>query len=183
MPVILDIKSEGIRTWLDPSKHEWSRELQSLLRPYAGDLDSYPVSKDVGKVGNDSPSFIIPISSKENKSNIANFFTNAAQEKQKGSSHSKAPSGPFNALNGVGKCPDLGSSQSCVVASEDARRSTKRKNQPSEELSEVSAKTARRESPSKLAPGTIDANSNGARAPGKAGGNASHRITDFFRRS
>jgi hypothetical protein len=38
----------------------------------------YPVSKDVGKVGNNSPTFIIPIDSKENKSNIANFFAKGA---------------------------------------------------------------------------------------------------------
>ncbi|KAI1081236.1 DUF159-domain-containing protein [Whalleya microplaca] len=77
MPVILENGSAGLRTWLDPGRHEWSKELQALLRPFEGELDVYPVSKDVGKVGNNSPSFIIPIDSKENKSNIANFFANA----------------------------------------------------------------------------------------------------------
>ena len=75
MPVILDPGSEGIRTWLDPQRHEWSRDLQSLLKPFNGDLDIYPVTKEVGKVGNNSPSFIIPLDSRENKSNIANFFS------------------------------------------------------------------------------------------------------------
>ncbi|KAI1756358.1 hypothetical protein F4782DRAFT_485833 [Xylaria castorea] len=74
MPVILDNGSEKTRNWLDPGRHEWSKELQSLLTPYDGELEVYPVSKDVGKVGNNSPAFIIPIDSKENKSNIANFF-------------------------------------------------------------------------------------------------------------
>lgn len=74
MPVILDNGSKAIRTWLDPGRYEWTKELQSLLKPYEGELDIYPVSKDVGKVGNNSPSFIIPIDSAENKSNIANFF-------------------------------------------------------------------------------------------------------------
>ncbi|KAK8168037.1 hypothetical protein BKA80DRAFT_288575 [Phyllosticta citrichinensis] len=74
MPVILDNGSEALRTWLDPNRNEWTKELQSLLKPYDGELECYAVSKDVGKVGNDSPSFIIPIDSKENKSNIANFF-------------------------------------------------------------------------------------------------------------
>jgi hypothetical protein len=74
MPVILDNGSEGLRTWLDPKRYEWSKELQNLLRPFEGELEIYPVNKDVGKVGNNSPSFIIPIDSKENKSNIANFF-------------------------------------------------------------------------------------------------------------
>ena len=74
MPVILDNGSEDVRTWLDPNRAEWSKELQSLLKPYKGELECYPVSKDVGKVGNNSPTFIIPIASTENKNNIANFF-------------------------------------------------------------------------------------------------------------
>ncbi|CAJ2502779.1 Uu.00g101730.m01.CDS01 [Anthostomella pinea] len=82
MPVILDNGSEALRTWLDPKRHEWSRELQSLLKPFEGELEVYPVSKDVGKVGNNSPSFIIPVDSKENKSNIANFFAKGAAAKK-----------------------------------------------------------------------------------------------------
>ncbi|MCJ1303957.1 hypothetical protein MMC08_006768 [Hypocenomyce scalaris] len=77
MPVILDNGSDAIRTWLDPQRSDWSKELQSLLRPYDGDLECYPVSKDVGKVGNNSPAFIVPVASTENKNNIANFFSNA----------------------------------------------------------------------------------------------------------
>ena len=77
MPVILENGSEDIRTWLDPGRSEWSKELQSLLRPFEGELDCYPVSKDVGKVGNNSSTFIIPVASSENKNNIANFFSNA----------------------------------------------------------------------------------------------------------
>lgn len=74
MPVILDNGSDAIRTWLDPHRTEWSKDLQSLLKPYDGELECYPVSKDVGKVGNNSPSFLVPINSSENKNNIANFF-------------------------------------------------------------------------------------------------------------
>ncbi|KAF4592196.1 DUF159 domain protein [Ophiocordyceps camponoti-floridani] len=74
MPVIFDPGSEDVKTWLDPGRSEWDDVLQGLLRPYDGELDVYPVSKEVGKVGNDSPSFIVPLDSKENKSNIANFF-------------------------------------------------------------------------------------------------------------
>ncbi|KAF9700592.1 hypothetical protein EKO04_001581 [Ascochyta lentis] len=76
MPVILDNGSDALRTWLDPNRTEWSQDLQSLLKPYEGELECYPVSKDVGKVGNNSPSFLIPIDSAENKNNIANFFGN-----------------------------------------------------------------------------------------------------------
>lgn len=81
MPVILENGSEKLRRWLDPKRYEWSKELQSLLTPYEGELEVYPVSKDVGKVGNNSPSFIVPVDSKENKSNIANFFAKSAAKK------------------------------------------------------------------------------------------------------
>ncbi|KAK3995738.1 hypothetical protein QBC44DRAFT_12565 [Cladorrhinum sp. PSN332] len=74
MPVILDPGSEEMKTWLDPERNEWSGELQSILKPYKGELEVYPVSKEVGKVGNNSPTFVIPVASKENKANIANFF-------------------------------------------------------------------------------------------------------------
>ena len=89
MPVILENGSDDIRTWLDPSRAEWSRELQSLLKPFPGELDCYPVSGDVGKVGNNSPTFIIPVASRKNKNNIANFFGNAnmsakGKDEQKG---------------------------------------------------------------------------------------------------
>ncbi|KAK1971635.1 DUF159-domain-containing protein [Colletotrichum sublineola] len=82
MPVILNLGSQEIKSWLDPQRHEWSKELQSLLKPFDGELECYPVSKEVGKVGNNSPSFIIPVASKENKSNIANFFANASSKRK-----------------------------------------------------------------------------------------------------
>ncbi|KAK2865195.1 hypothetical protein FQN49_003812 [Arthroderma sp. PD_2] len=83
MPVILDPGSKEMATWLDPHVTTWTKELQSLLKPYEGELETYPVSKDVGKVGNNSPSFIIPIDSKENKGNIANFFKGQGEKKPK----------------------------------------------------------------------------------------------------
>lgn len=75
MPVILENGSDQIRLWLDPTRSEWSKELQSLLKPYDGELECYPVSKEVGKVGNNSPAFIVPVASADNKNNIANFFS------------------------------------------------------------------------------------------------------------
>jgi hypothetical protein len=79
MPVILENGSEELYTWLDPGRNKWSKELQSLLKPFSGELECYVVSKDVGKVGNNSPNFIVPVTSLENRSNIANFFANAKQ--------------------------------------------------------------------------------------------------------
>ncbi len=81
MPVILNPGSDAVKTWLDPTRTKWSRELQSLLKPFEGSLECYPVNKQVGKVGNNSPDFIIPIDSTENKKNIANFFGNAQKRK------------------------------------------------------------------------------------------------------
>ncbi len=75
MPVILDNGSEEMWRWLDPKRSTWSKELQQCLRPYEGELECYPVSRDVGKVGNNNPTFIVPVASKDNKNNIANFFT------------------------------------------------------------------------------------------------------------
>ena len=77
MPVILENGSDQVRTWLDPGRLEWSKELQLLLKPFDGELECYPVSKEVGKVGNNSPMFMVPVASAENKNNIANFFSNA----------------------------------------------------------------------------------------------------------
>lgn len=80
MPVILDPNSDAMRTWLDPTRTKWSKDLQSLLVPYQGELECYPVDPRVGKVGNNSPNFIVPVDSKENKKNIANFFGNAKKQ-------------------------------------------------------------------------------------------------------
>ena len=77
MPVILNNGSDDLWTWLDPKRTEWTKELQSLLKPFDGELECYAVNKEVGKVGNNSPDFIVPVASSKNKSNIANFFANA----------------------------------------------------------------------------------------------------------
>lgn len=74
MPVILGRRSGDVKTWLDPDRSEWSAELQSLLRPYEGELEYYAVSKEVGKVGNNSAQFVVPVDSAANRNNIANFF-------------------------------------------------------------------------------------------------------------
>ncbi|KAI9368630.1 hypothetical protein BJX61DRAFT_550281 [Aspergillus egyptiacus] len=84
MPVILDPGSDAWNIWLDPKRTSWSKELQSALKPYEGELECYQVPKEVGKVGNNSPDFIVPVDSKENKSNIANFFANAKKKTEAG---------------------------------------------------------------------------------------------------
>ncbi|KAK5164935.1 uncharacterized protein LTR77_009600 [Saxophila tyrrhenica] len=83
MPVILEPGSEEMKRWLDPGNAGWNKDLQSMLRPFKGDLECYPVDRAVGKVGNNSPNFIVPIDSKENPNNIANFFGKQKQSPTK----------------------------------------------------------------------------------------------------
>ncbi|EWC48890.1 hypothetical protein DRE_00195 [Drechslerella stenobrocha 248] len=82
MPVIFEPNSSEIKEWLDPRRH-WDDGLQRLLQPFekAG-LECYPVRKEVGKVGNNSSSFIIPLDSEDNKSNIKNFFSKGGKPLQ-----------------------------------------------------------------------------------------------------
>ncbi|EMC92375.1 hypothetical protein BAUCODRAFT_78256 [Baudoinia panamericana UAMH 10762] len=84
MPVILEPGSAEMKLWLDPTKVEWDRSLQRMLKPFEGELEVYPVDKAVGKVGNNSKGFVVPVDSKENKKNIANFFGKQREKGVKG---------------------------------------------------------------------------------------------------
>ncbi|KAF2758517.1 DUF159 domain protein [Pseudovirgaria hyperparasitica] len=90
MPVVFDNGSDDLFKWLDPKQTTWTKDLQSLLKPYNGELECYPVSQEVGKVGNNSSKFIVPVDSAENKSNIANFFDNQKKLAQLPSSTSNS---------------------------------------------------------------------------------------------
>ncbi|EER24935.1 hypothetical protein CPC735_015330 [Coccidioides posadasii C735 delta SOWgp] len=102
MPVILEPGSPEMAAWLDPHRTTWTKELQSMLKPYQGELEAYPVNRDVGKVGNNSPDFIIPINSQENKKNIANFFANT-QKKAKAEGPSSQPGKVVNEIEQLEK--------------------------------------------------------------------------------
>ncbi|KAJ9156480.1 YoqW [Pleurostoma richardsiae] len=196
MPVILDAGSEKMRKWLDPSRHEWSKELQDVLKPYDGELEVYPVSKDVGKVGNNSPSFIIPIASKENKSNIANFFANAKSKKDSGSVASTEKLEPEVE---VVKTEKVASRETEVketktadkVAEEaddggmSALTGTKRRGDEEIKKEEPTPKklATKTPSPSKLARGKISATSNGTKSPSKSKTAGTQKITKFFSNS
>jgi hypothetical protein len=196
MPVIFDNGSEKIRTWLDPNRYEWNKELQSLLQPYDGELECYPVNREVGKVGNSSPSFIIPIDSKENKSNIANFFANQ-KKSTKGA----------EATSVVKKTEDDALSQSATIKHEkDELRNTtdshesehnaplpsplqgiKREHSPDDEKSDRKAPKLSQDplklglSPSKPASKLKSATSNGTKSsPKKQPPPGSQKITKFF---
>lgn len=103
MPVILENGSHELRTWLDPKTSSWSMDLQNLLKPSKTELEIYPVSKDVGKLVNNSPKLILPVASSENNSNIANFFSKIRVE----NSNDPVPSeSKFRSSGDVAKSPE-----------------------------------------------------------------------------
>ncbi len=207
MPVFLENGSDDIRVWLDPNRHTWSRELQSLLKPFEGELEFYPVSKEVGKVGNNSPSFIIPVASSENKSNIANFFSKGASKASSKSSPSKSSKEYSNKNEEIKKegsitpiSHDEGEDRKTIdhngsednaplpVPKEEPKQGIKRAwdDVPSEEtakkISRTSASPSKAFTPAKLTRKTKSATSNNTASPAKGVGKdkGSQKITSFF---
>lgn len=197
MPVILDPASDNMKTWLDPQRYEWSKGLQDCLKPFNGELECYPVSKDVGKVGNNSPTFIIPIASKENKNNIANFFANANAKKEapKADVEIKEEQGKEETRKektvedvagtaddgGMGTAPASGSKRKADSELEDEEAPPTKKEPVL--LSPTKVKTSPTPSPSKTAPKSaraISATSNGTKSPAKGKSSGTQKITKFF---
>lgn len=201
MPVILDPASAQLRTWLDPSRHEWTKDLQDVLRPFEGELEVYPVSKEVGKVGNNSPSFIVPVASRENKSNIANFFANA-QAKTKapkreadveveveGAQVASSPVKEAKTVAEVVEAADDGGMGHVPATAGDKRKGDGdlEGEEPPRKKEAVSVSSSPvKTSPSPAKPAsrsskTISATSNGTKSPSKAkGGSGTQKITKFF---
>lgn len=180
MPVILDNGSDDLRTWLDPKRHEWSKELQALLKPFDGELEVYPVSKDVGKVGNNSPNFIIPIDSKENKSNIANFFAKGSPA-PKQTMKKEQPEIAVKKEEGFVAEDAKGTSNTTVgvkrEAEDEPTGEEPLKKLPTTVKSEMSNKSL---SPQKGGRPKISATSNGTKSPSKAKQPGTQKITKFF---
>lgn len=198
MPVILDPASDNMKTWLDPQRYEWSKGLQDCLKPFDGELECYPVSKEVGKVGNNSPTFIIPIASKENKNNIANFFANAKAKKEapntdvevKKEEEGKEKTRKETTVEdvaataddgGMGTSPVSGTKRKADSGLEDEEAPpTKKAPVPA---SPTKIKTSPSPSPSKAAPKnarSISATSNGTKSPVKGKSSGTQKITKFF---
>ncbi|KAL1878179.1 hypothetical protein Daus18300_002096 [Diaporthe australafricana] len=199
MPVILDPASDKMKAWLDPQRYEWSKGLQDCLKPFDGELEIYPVSKEVGKVGNNSPTFIIPIASKENKNNIANFFANAKAKKE-------APKSEVEVVEeedgkeerketktvediaetaddgGMGISPASGTKRKADLGLDDDDEAppTKKAHVPT---SPTTLQTSPSPSPVKAAPKSaraISATSNGTKSPTKGKSSGTQKITKFF---
>lgn len=107
MPVILDV--EGAERWMDV-RGGWTDEVSRLCTPYEGPVEwcvlssrprpsarahahaanlsrSYPVQPEVGKVGTNSSSYVVPVA--ERKDGIASFF-----KKQEAASPAKSKAKP-----------------------------------------------------------------------------------------
>ncbi|KAI1763964.1 DUF159-domain-containing protein [Hypoxylon sp. FL1150] len=198
MPVILDNGSEDVRTWLDPERCEWSGELQALLKPFGGELEVYPVSKDVGKIGNNSPSFIIPIDSKENKSNIANFFAkggsakkDAKKEEEEEEEEEEQQQQPrieikkqegFVAEADETDTKDESGTRTGVKREAEDEQPVGGEPPPKKKLA-ATASSSKLLSPRKGGRSKISATSNGTKSPGKAKQAGTQKITKFFANS
>lgn len=195
MPVVLNPASVNMKAWLDPSRYEWSKELQDCLKPFDGELEVYPVSKEVGKVGNNSPNFIIPVASKENKNNIANFFANAQAKKDATSEvEVKRESGDKEEVTetislddvaekandgGMGVSPAITKRKREGGSGEEEDEGPPKKMEPAS--SSVKCKTAA--SPGKPASKSsraISATSNATKSPAKGKSTGTPKITKFF---
>ena len=132
-------------------------------------MEVYPVTKDVGKVGNNSPSFIIPLDSKENKSNIANFFANASK---KGVSKYI----PTKKEAEIQDEPTSDSKGTVEAKDHESPASLKRKASRSTDVDDVvPAKQAK-----KADSGKISATKNQAKSPRKILTKGTPKITNFF---
>ncbi|KAI9860419.1 MAG: hypothetical protein M1813_006077 [Trichoglossum hirsutum] len=174
MPVILENGSPALRTWLDPNRSTWTKELQSLLKPYDGELDVYAVSKDVGKVGNNSPSFVIPVASVENKSNIKNFFANA--KNGIGGGIKKGPAMKYESS---------GTPENSDTTTKTPPTSPRKRQNKSPDIASSPAKKSQRLSLTKPTSAstrkTRSATSNGTvKKPAAGKGEGSQKITNFF---
>ncbi len=104
MPVILP-NEEAISTWLglgvEPKSESqvkkgqevddsWTVDVMKLLRPLKGELECYKVPKEVGKVGNSDPSFILPV--EERKDGLKAFFAKQQQSPAKSNKEEKKES-------------------------------------------------------------------------------------------
>lgn len=195
MPAILEPSSPELLTWVDPTRTAWSRELQDVLRPSAAELEVYPVSKEVGKVGNDSPSFVIPVASRENKGNIANFFANA---RKKGAGAEKEVKKEADGGQDAEVKKETDKGQNTEIKDSEREEDTKVKKEAdrmedAKERGGTTHSSAKRgasppdrgsEPPAKIAAASpkkkISATSNGSKAPVRQSPEGSRKITSFF---
>ncbi|KAI6015692.1 hypothetical protein EDC04DRAFT_563091 [Pisolithus marmoratus] len=108
-PVILS-SVEDIMRWLDTSSQTWSTELANLLHPWEdtkAPLQCYPVPKEVGKVGAESPTFIQPLLTR--KDGIQAMFAKQRTKQEATAKRKRESSSPV-----PGKSDELGTDEKKV---------------------------------------------------------------------
>ncbi|KAJ9477663.1 Abasic site processing protein [Pseudozyma hubeiensis] len=168
MPVILPTP-EAISTWLgvgvepkasgEVKKGEdiddsWSFEVAKLLRPLQSELECYKVPKEVGKVGNSDPSFILPI--EERKDGLKAFFAKQKQPKQASANVSVHPPGTIESSASDVKEEEADNSQdtdSLMPSSAEDSQALRAAQQAEDEaaMAEVAARAEQEEADRKLA--------------------------------
>ena len=212
MPVILENGSDQVRTWLDPGRSEWSQELQSLLKPFKGELECYPVDQAVGKVGNNSSTYIVPVASTQNKNNIANFFGNTKKATKEREEKKETEGGKLETKEKaveiehgsddkretvdhsstednaplpmpLSTTPNSGSKRGHEHVSTQGDKSPKHKSSKNEDVTEASIEHISTEIPDMASAGKLrSATSNGTKGSPVKARDGSHRITNFFSR-
>lgn len=157
----------------------------------------------MGKVGNNSPSFMIPIASRENKSNIANFFSNAQHKGKKAEADKEVeveskeqscspPTEEVKTVDEVAEGADdggMGVPSGAAGAKRKADHGLQDEEPPLKKepksLSPGKTKSSPSPSPSPSKPPTKmpktrSATSNGTKSPGKGKGAGTQKITKFF---
>ena len=138
MPLILATPGQ-LTAWLDTSTQTWSPKLSKLVRPYTPldrkyDLVCYPVPVEVGKVGEESSTFIEPVSKR--KDGIEAMFAKQTKTRTKTGGDTKAKEESPMALTHRGTSSSFSSSPSSSASkkpnstSEDKKSTLKRNRSP-----------------------------------------------------
>jgi len=160
------------RQVVEPNTDKWTKELSQLVQPSETHptLQCYTVSLEVGKVGNESPTFIEPIS--ERKDGIVAMFASQGSQKSKSSpvKRKRSASPPPAKKQRTTKVQEEGDSEIEFVGYGEF-------NPKDESLSPVRkpSKRAPSSSPSKLS-------SRGKEKKKNTPDPSSRRITDFFKK-
>lgn len=80
MPVLLQPGGEEMWRWLDPGRG-WGDDVAQCLKGWEGELEVFEVDRGVGKVGNDSPEFVVSVG--KGKGKIEGFFGGRKGERGK----------------------------------------------------------------------------------------------------
>ncbi|KAF8200355.1 hypothetical protein BJ912DRAFT_948849 [Pholiota molesta] len=144
-PVFLT-NHDAVMRWLDTSSQTWTPELTKMVQPYndaSVPLECYAVSKEVGKVGTESPSFIKPVA--ERRDGIKAMFS-----KQATASPSKTPTTSQKRKSETSPSPSRVKDEEAETTESTSRPSKRTKTEKKEDDSkQTPSKTQVKPSPTK----------------------------------